>query len=59
MFKSIINKNQYNMNSSYKFYTTNNNTSYKNPNNSNPNNKNNIIIICILGLYFSFIKNKY
>ena len=39
----------------YKLYTTNN--SYNNPNNSN-NSNNKYIIICILGLYFTLIKNK-
>ena len=49
---SINHQYQYNH---HKQYTTNN--SYNSSNNpKNPNN--NIIIICILGLYFTLIKNK-
>ena len=51
---SISHHYQYQYNPHHKLYTTNN--SYNNPNNSNNSNK--IIIVFILGLYFTLIKNK-
>ena len=47
---------QYQYNPHHKLYTTTTNNSYNNPNNSNNSNK--IIIVFIVGLYFTLIKNK-